>query len=314
MFSEVLTRLADCRPHRDCGPGEVLKSIVRCLVLGTLLLGTCHGRPQEVDTPSGSDDGVTFQLSAGYLIVVEGRLGNLSKLRFVLDTGATRSVVDRKVADRLRVPHQKGQREVFSFDKTFKVEQAEFHDVQFGPVRLANLSMLVDDLGRFSEFGSKADVLIGIDLLRMRNFAIDYDSRKVLFSPLDHARSGPFPESDPRFFTVKILIQNRPVNLVVDSGLDGILLYEDRVRESVPKLRIAGRTKPTNFGSRLQAKWATLPNVRIGATDRDTRVLLMNAPPSHILRGVDGYIGTATLGRWIGFNFTNKTLTLRKKS
>ena len=268
-----------------------------------------------VDAFGGSDDaGISFELSAGYLIVVEGRIENLNNLRFVLDTGATRSVVDRKIADRLRVPRRQGQRQVFSFDKIVTLEQAEFQDVQFGPVRLANLSMLVDDLARLSDFGRDVDVIIGMDLLRMRNFAIDYDSRKVLFSPPDHAGFGPAPESNPLFFTVKILIQEHPVNLVVDSGIEGVLLYENRLLENVPNLKIEGRTKPTRLGRRLRAKWATLPSLRIGTTNGDTRVLLMNGPPADILRGIDGYIGTASLGaRRIAFNFTTKTLTLRRK-
>ena len=183
--------------------------------------------------------------------MVEGRIENLNKLRFVLDTGATRSVVDRKIADRLRVPRRLGQREVFSFDKIVTLEQAEFQDVQFGPVRLANLSMLVDDLARFSDFGRDVDVIIGMDLLRLSNFAIDYDSKEVLFSTPGHAGFGPFPGSDPLFFTVKILIQGHPVHLVVDSGIEGVLLYENRLLENVPNLKIEGRTKPTRLGSRL---------------------------------------------------------------
>ena len=262
----------------------------------------------------GSDDaGTSFELSAGYLIVVEGRIETLNKLRFVLDTGATRSVVDRKIADRLRVRRRQGQRQVLSFDKIVTLDQAEFQDVQFGPVRLANLSMLVDDLARFSDLGRDVDVIIGMDLLRMRNFAIDYDSMEVLFSPPDHAGFGPVPESEPLFFTVKILIQEHPVNLVVDSGIEGVLLYENRLLETVPNLKIEGRTTPTRLGSRLRAKWATLPSLRIGTTNGETRVLLVNSPPAHILRGIDGYIGTASLGaRRIEFNFTTKTLTLRR--
>jgi predicted aspartyl protease len=291
-----------------------VKFIVRCLVLASLLLESCYGRSQEVDASSVSDNrGIAFDQSAGYLVVVEGRIESLSNLRFVLDTGATRSVVDRRIADRLRVPRQQGKHAVFSFDRTANLEQAEFHDVQFGPVQLANLTMLVADLPRFSDFGGNVDVLIGMDLLRMRNFAIDYDSRKVLFSPLDHVASAAVPDSSPLFFTVEILIQGHPVHLIVDTGVEGVLLYEDRLLENVPNLRIEGGTKATSLGKRLRAKWATLPGVSIGASKSDTRVLLMNATPGQFLRGIDGYIGMASLrARCIEFNFTTKTLTLRR--
>jgi len=261
----------------------------------------------------GDDTGISFKLSAGYLIVVEGRIGNLSNLRFVLDTGATRSVVDRKIVERLHVPIQARQHQVFSFDRSFSLGQANFQDVQFGPVRLANPSMLVADLRRFSDFGKDVDAVIGMDLLRMRNFAIDYESQRVSFSPPDRARSEAVPESDPFFLTVKILIQEQPVHLIVDTGVEGVLLYEDTLLEHVPNLKIEGRKKATSLGTRLQATWATLPNVGIGAINSDARVVLMKASPGQILRGVDGYIGPASLkARRIEFNFTTSTLTLGK--
>jgi len=279
-----------------------------------LLLESCYGQPQEIDAQGGGEDaGISFELSAGYLIVVKGRIGSLTNLRFVLDTGATRSVVDRKIVDRLHVSVQGEQHQVFSFDRASSLKQAKFQDVQFGPVRLANPSMLVADLPRFSDFGRDVDALIGMDLLRARNFAIDYDSRKVSFSPPDRAGSAAVPESDPLFFTLRILIQEHPVHLVVDTGVDGVLLFEHTLLESVPNLRIEGRTKATSLGRRLRAKWATLPNVSIGAMNGDIRVLLMKAYPGQILRGVDGYIGPASLkARRIEFNFTDRTLTLHK--
>jgi len=173
--------------------------------------------------------------------------------------------------------------------------------------------MLVADLRRFSDFGKDVDAVIGMDLLRMRNFAIDYESQRVSFSPPDRARSEAVPESDPFFLTVKILIQEQPVHLIVDTGVEGVLLYEDSLLEHVPNLKIEGRKKATSLGTRLQATWATLPNVGIGAINSDARVVLMKASPGQILRGVDGYIGPASLkARRIEFNFTTSTLTLRK--
>jgi hypothetical protein len=49
-------------------------------------------------------------------VVVDGQIGNLKGLRFILDTGATHSLIDRKVADRLRVEAARGK--VMNFDKS----------------------------------------------------------------------------------------------------------------------------------------------------------------------------------------------------
>jgi predicted aspartyl protease len=291
-----------------------MRSIFCCLVLGSLLLQNGYGQSAAVKAlGTGDAAGTSFELSAGYLIVVVGRIGGLTNLRFVLDTGATRSVVDRKVADRLRVPRQHGQRQVFSFDKTVTLEQAVFQDVQFGPVRLPNPSMLVADLAQFSDFGRDVDAVIGMDLLRTRNLAIDYDSRKLSFGPVVQAGFATVPQADPLFFTVTILIQKHPVHLIVDTGVEGVLLYEDRLLENVPNLKLERRTESTSLGKRLRATWATVPRVSIGSADYDAKVLLVKASPGQSLRGIDGYIGTASLrARAIEFNFTARTLTLRQ--
>src|SRR6516162_6080235 len=44
---------------------------------------------------------ILFELSHSFLIVVRGRLGPLDSLKFILDTGTSRSVVDRKTAEKL---------------------------------------------------------------------------------------------------------------------------------------------------------------------------------------------------------------------
>ena len=59
-------------------------------------------------TDSGLSEAVSstelpFRLSAGYLIQVEGRIGTQTNLKFVLNTGATISVVDRKIVDKLNL-------------------------------------------------------------------------------------------------------------------------------------------------------------------------------------------------------------------
>lgn len=44
---------------------------------------------------------LSFDTYEGYLIGVEGRIQGVKHLRFILDTAATRAVVDRKLTDRL---------------------------------------------------------------------------------------------------------------------------------------------------------------------------------------------------------------------
>jgi hypothetical protein len=75
---------------------------------------------------------VPFQLSAGFLILVEGRVGPMTPLTFILDTGATHTVVDGKLADELSLPRRKGK--VLNFDKDLTVDWTNLPELQVGPM------------------------------------------------------------------------------------------------------------------------------------------------------------------------------------
>lgn len=278
-------------PHRsNCSPASTQADISTC------------GEPAargRVELP--------FEVYAGYLIVVEGRIGPVRKLKFILDTGVIHSVVDRKVAEKLHLPLLPAQ--VLNVDKTVAVKRALFPYVQFGPVQIRDIPMLVADLAYFSEFATHVDALIGMDLLRLNNLTIDNDGKKVLFDPLDQAASEAAIKTDPVCLTAEVLLQNHPVRLIVDTGLEGMLLYEERVLKRVPELRIVGKTE-LNIGQRFRAKQLIIPSARLGSVEIDDKVWLVEAPPENILSGIDGFLGTSSLrARWIKFNFAMNTLS-----
>ena len=248
---------------------------------------------------------IPFQLSAGFLIVVEGRVGHLKGLRFVLDTGATYSVVARKVADKFSLTRSKER--LFNFDKWVEVERAEFPEVQFGPIEVRNASLMVDDLTKSSEFATDLDAVIGLDLLSMsKRFRIDYEARTVLLQKTSGAPHGDLRQEKPNRFVVQVLVQGGPVRLLVDTGMEGILLYEDRVRKRVPGLRLLDERNGVRLG-RLRVKRAKLPGVYWGNGEKELQVYLMRGPLEDIARGIEGYLGTASLkALQIEFDFEGK--------
>jgi hypothetical protein len=52
---------------------------------------------------------VPIRLYWGYVVIVEGSIGNLHKLSFQVDTGAYSSVLDQKIAQRLGLQEQAGR-------------------------------------------------------------------------------------------------------------------------------------------------------------------------------------------------------------
>ncbi|HTZ57575.1 MAG TPA: aspartyl protease family protein [Acidobacteriaceae bacterium] len=276
--------------------------------LSVLLPSPLQANDQPMPTEDASRSVLPFRLSSGYLIQVEGRIGSQTHLKFLLDTGASISIVGQKFAQKLKLPLRPAQS--FNFDRNLRWETTTIPDVQFGPVRAANVAVLVGDLTRYSEFAGKADAIIGMDLLRLSDFTVEYGSSRLIFDP------GPprtyLPGGDPmdKCLIVELQVQGRRVRLIVDTGMQGILLYEERLRRNVPELRTVGTIKNASLGGRLSVKQATLPDVLLGNRNRNLPVVLVSAPAGDILPGIDGVVGiTALQARRIHFDFAGKTVS-----
>jgi predicted aspartyl protease len=275
--------------------------------LGFLFPSTSEAKTQTTSAESVPLSELTFRLSSGYLIQVDGSIGSQSNLKFILDTGATITIVDRKIADKLKLDRRPA--ESFNFDRRLKWESARLPDLQFGPIRATNITVFIGRLAEYSEFAKNADAVIGMDLLRSSNFSIDFDAHKITFHPTMEKVSL---AGDPLLQCpiLEVQVQGHPVRLIVDTGLAGIVFYEERLRTRVPGLRIAGHLADAAMGGRVRAKQATIPDVVFGKTNRDVSVLLVSSPARDILPGIDGIIGIAALkAHRITFDFSGRTLS-----
>jgi predicted aspartyl protease len=276
--------------------------------LGLLLPSTSEAKTQTTSAASVPLSEPTFQLSSGYLIQVDGSIGTQSNLKFILDTGATITIVDRKIADRLKLDRRPA--ESFNFDRKLKWESATLPDLQFGPIHATNITVFIGRLAEYSEFAKNADAVIGMDLLRSSNFSIDFDTHKITFHPTMEKVSVVAGDPLLQCPILEVQVQGHPVRLIVDTGLAGIVFYEERLRTRVPGLRIAGHLADAAMGGRMRAKQVTIPDVVFGKTNRDVSVLLVCSPARDILPGIDGIIGIAALkAHRINFDFTGRTLS-----
>ena len=268
-----------------------------------------EGQPQALSLPSAPANELPFRIADGYLILVEGAIGTRTHLRFLLDTGASMSILDSKIADGMNLHRESA--ESFNFDRKLAWDQAAIPEVRFGPISAADTVMLVGPLAKYSEFARNVDAIIGLDLLHLHDFTIDYASKKIVFHSSATPPAQVRGEALISGLTLLIQIQGHPVRLIVDTGFPGILLFEERLFARAPELRPTGGTVySVMLGERLRAKATTLRNVTIGPTSKDARVLLAQAPPPEILPGIDGVAGIAALkARRVHFNFMEKRLS-----
>ena len=161
---------------------------------------------------------------------------------------------------------------------------------------------MVTNLSGYSELAKQADGIIGLDLLtRSAKFSIDFEKGLLTFyRPLDGA-SDDAPAS--KCFVIPLVVQGFPIHLVVDTGVQGIVLYRDHLRKGLPLMRTEGPSINVKTG-RVHATQVRLPGVRIAGPEVVASVLLIEGPAGDALHEVDGYIGPAALqAKRVTFDF-----------
>src|SRR6201982_2597468 len=100
-----------------------------------------------------------IRLYWGYLVIVEGSIGNVQKLNFLVDTGAYPSVIDQKIAHRLGLAEQPAR--VNLSNTSVQARIVVLPSFLLGPVRVESLPVLTQDLSFFQKaIGQKVDAIV----------------------------------------------------------------------------------------------------------------------------------------------------------
>ena len=278
-----------------------------CAIVGFVLISVHPAVAGQQHSAPQADDQLPFQLSHGFLILVEGRIGSLFPLKFLLDTGTTHTMVDQRIAERLSLKHRSG--EVLNFDRFARIEWANVPEIQFGPLTSRDLSVMVGPLRRYSEFADGVDAIIGLDLLSTcESLKIDYSTKRITVRTT--AQGGERKAVPPQALTVLLSLQGQAARLVIDSGLQSMLLYQDRIRRHLPRLRFDDKVSRVHIGNRAGER-ATLSGIRVGNSELQLSVLLLSSAPDSLSADIDGYLGTNALGaKLIELDFASNTLRL----
>ncbi len=281
---------------------RVVTLIVFLVVVGraqAALAGPGENSPGNEDSNT-----IPFTLRDGYLIVVEGRIGAHRHLKLVLDTGATHSVLRPDLE--AEKPTSRRTARIVNLDHVLTQDLAEVFDFALGPIRIPILPVMLNDMGYLREIVPGVDGLIGLDVLRGRSFSIDFSRRKIIFGFPSTLRSSAKMDMDEAYLAVELQMMNRPVRLLLDTGVSAILLYRDRMGDRLPELRVERQIRGASLGGAATLDVVTLPGVQLNGTDLERHaVLLRNSPPG-LLPRIDGYMSLTALGaRRVSFDFVS---------
>lgn len=255
---------------------------------------------------------LSMEVVGGYLTIVEGSIGDRHGLKFLLDTGATTSAIDRKLAERLGLATRLS--EIVNFDKTVGVQWCVLPELVYGPERAANIKVVVEDLRYLQISGVRVDGVIGWDLLRKQSFRLDFAQKRVVFGANQPSGGSTVPMLvNALCLTVPVELDGRQLWMIADTGMRGTTFYEGPLEEMHESYQVQAQATGRTVAGAIDSQIAVVPRLRLGNQDLDRQVHMVRSPGSDALHGIAGYLGLAALeAKEITFDFERAELSWRK--
>ena len=168
-------------PDRCCRPNRC-RSLCRFRpITGFLLLALLFALPgalaAQVRQPG---EIIRFRLRDGYLIVVQTMVNGSGPFSFLLDTGATRTVIDPELARQLQAPVV-GEASLTGILHVRQDELVRLENVRLGVVSASGLGVIVDKLVRQKTLAPGIRGVLGEDFLSGFDILIDYKQHSLQF-------------------------------------------------------------------------------------------------------------------------------------
>jgi len=201
--------------------------------------------------------------------VTSVHIGPVGPLRFLVDTGATITVIDRSVAQRIGL-QPKRTIEAVTTTGSLDVQEAIVDELRAGCVAIAHTPVLITDLPRFPNHGH-LDGILGMSSFTGR--AVLLDIRKRCLEVDTTPPRGMMLEAHEVAGRVAIEIEG--FNFILDSGASFPVLTSTRARALALN---QGATQMTSAAGQQRVTTATIPVFRVGRMIfRDVAVALAPA-------------------------------------
>jgi hypothetical protein len=263
------------------------------------------GVKQETEPASHVSMKLPFRLFRGYLVIAEGAIGNVHNLNFLVDTGASPSVIDQKIAHDLKLAEH--PEKVNLWNKSVQAQQVVIPSLSLGPVRVESIPVLAEDLSFLQKaLGFKVHAIVGMDVLRKSSFTINYKAKEILFGiPENLTHSVPF-ETDTPVITVRMGFQDRRLRMVVDSGGPDLTLFRSRVSKPAG-LQVLGSETVADAGGTFQRTKVRIPELHIGKETVGGHTAFLVDDRKDEGDDFDGVLGVKGLQFWkVAFDFENR--------
>lgn len=256
---------------------------------------------------------IPFHLASGYLIVVEGTIGYSEHLKFVIDTGTTRTCIDRRLARQLGLslePHT-----VLRFDRMVRLDSTHLPSLTLGPLRAENFAINVADLSHVGRSAIQVAGIVGLDLLESFPFQIDYEHMQIAFGPIPSLAESAAMDWVPGLPVVSLGFNHSKSRVLIDTGAHDIVLYYEKLQGPTYNWKLFGtEIWGDSIGGLVQARKAVFHGAAFGSDRNYHEVYLVHAPLNDPLPTVDGVLSPVAFGmRQIGFDFDRHIVTWTRR-
>lgn len=268
-------------------------------------------QPQTTLPISRKTATVPFDLYQGYFIVVRGSAGGLKNLNFFVDTGTSSSVLDSRVAKKLKL-HGEEAANVIAVGGRVPGEWANLPSVELGPMRRSNLAVITADLSFFEKFlPVRIDAIVGVDMLGQSPFVIDYSARVMRFGAAPVWRDSVPLRLDAGFAVIDAEIDHKPVHLLLDTGTSSLVVFTATTPNAPDRKGAEVRSiEPTG---EFESKQVLLHSLQMGPEEFRKKQALMTPNPEPSQIDFDGLMSPAALGiSRISVDFEGGTLAFSR--
>ncbi len=240
---------------------------------------------------------VPFDFRGPRSIVVRGSICNSHPADMMIDTGSSLTVIDRRLAARLRltrIPNRPNVADTSGRERVY--EMVVVPNLRIGPIDIP-VSCIAAEIPIHN-----VDLIVGLNVLRRSSFAIDFEAKQIRFGPArGNGSCMPF-DTEALLITMPVHLDDQPLTLVVDSGAEYVCIYSERLdarvgpadrRMAVAMLHLTGRSR---------GAWARVKSFRLGP-DLWNRLGILVTNNSRRGRPFDGVLSLASLElRWVHFD------------
>jgi predicted aspartyl protease len=258
---------------------------------------------------------VYFVLDENGGVIVPVTVGPLQGLRFLLDTGSTRSVVSETVAQQLTL-RPAARTEMVTTAGTSMAVVVAMPETCLAAHCSHDALAIVASKGALGFGSGQLDGVLGGDVLN-RDFTIDYRRRRFTWDDgADAQRKDdrlPMSVEDGRA-VVTIPQEGRPpLRLVADSGANALVLFDsDVVRSLGAGSSLKRLTTLQTLGGTKQAEPLAIPALRIaGATWRNEIAVVVPRPAGYP-EEIDGIMPLHRFAE-VSFRFSDGSLFVRHR-